>query len=334
MNFFEKLNIGRKVLQGVIFRKKFPLVVGWNITYRCNLQCKYCRFWEEKAEELSPKKVLYLITELASCGIKFITFTGGEPLLREDLPDMINFCRAKKMYVSVNSNGTLVKQKIKEIRGADAIKLSLDGPKHVNDAIRGPGVHDKVIEAIEACKKEKIKVNIVTVISKHNISHIPYILELAEKYDIGVCFQPTDRNHFGGRDKREYGIVDEEDFREVISFLIDKKLEGNKFIDNSIAGLRHLYHWPKPKKIPCLKRLFSCDIEPDGRIFICDDFPNSQKYLVPIESTFKESFNNLSLPYSCRQCWTASLVEFNLMANFKPASMVYMWKKFKGGSSD
>ena len=327
MNFFEKLNIGRKVLQGVIFRKKFPLVVGWNITYRCNLQCKYCRFWEEKAEELSPKKVLYLITELASCGIKFITFTGGEPLLREDLPDMINFCRAKKMYVSVNSNGTLVKQKIKEIRGADAIKLSLDGPKHVNDAIRGPGVHDKVIEAIEACKKEKIKVNIVTVISKHNISHIPYILELAEKYDIGVYFQPADRNLSGDTSKGIPLIPEEGDYKKVIAYLIKKKSQGCVAINTSLSGLRHLYNWPKPKKIFCSVSLCHFFIEPDGKIFICDAFPHHQRFLIPVNTNLKESFDNLSFPYPCEECWGSSMVEFNLTGNFKLDSMLNVWKR-------
>jgi len=331
MNFLEKLNIGYKVLQGVIFRKKFPLVVGWNITYRCNLQCKYCQFWEEKSEELSLENVLCMITELAVCGIKLISFSGGEPLLREDLPEIINFCKSKKIYVSINSNGTLIKQRIKEIHNIDAIKLSLDGPRHINDAIRGLGVHDKVIEAIEICKKENIKVDIVTVISKDNISHIPYVLEVAGKHSIGVYFQPADENHFSNRDKREHVICDEEDFKEIINFLIGKKLGGNKFINNSITGLKHLYYWPKSRKMPCLRRLFSCDIEPDGRIFICDDFPNHQKYLVSIKSTFKETFNNLSLPHPCRQCWTASLVEFNLMASFRPANIAYMWGKFKSG---
>lgn len=329
MKFLEKLVIGQKVLQGIAFRKKFPLAVGWNITYRCNLQCKYCGFWQKKAEELSAKDIFRLIKELASCGTKFIGFSGGEPLLKEELPEIIDFCKMKKIYVSINSNGTLVKQGIKGIRNADAIKLSLDGPRHINDAVRGEGVHDKVIEAIEICKREKIKVNIVTVISKYNIFHIPYVLKVAEKYNVGVYFQPADRNHSGDSDEKESGIIDEAHFKKIVNFLIDEKLKGNKFIDNSTAGLRHLYHWPNPKKIFCLKSLFVCDIEPDGRIFICDDFPDSQRYTVPVNSSFKESFDNLSLPHPCKQCWTASLVEFNLMGSFKLGSMVSMWKRFR-----
>ncbi len=332
MNFCEKLNISCKALRGIIFRKKFPLAVGWNITYRCDLQCKYCQFRGKKVEELSLEKVLCMITELASCGLKLISFSGGEPLLRRDLPDIINFCKSKKIYVSINSNGVLIKQRIKEICNVDAIKLSLDGPRHINDAIRGPGVHDKVIEAIEICKKENIKVNIVTLISRNNISHIPYVLEVAKKYNVGVYFQPADKNGSCDSNKDILSeMPDEADYEACIFSLINEKENKNKVISNSLAGLKHLYYWPKPKKIFCLRKLFSCDIEPDGRIFICDDFPNYQKYLVSTKSTFKEVFNNLVLPYPCRQCWTASLVEFNLMVSFKPANIVRMWKKFKDG---
>ena len=330
MNLLEKLNISRKILQAIAFRKRLPLIVGWRITERCNLSCKYCGYSEKKHEELNTASIFKIIRELDCLGTKFVSFDGGEPLLREDLPDMINFCRAKKMYVSVNSNGTLVKQKIKEIRGADAIKLSLDGPKHVNDAIRGPGVHDKVIEAIEACKKEKIKVNIVTVISKHNISHIPYILELAENYDIGVYFQPVNRYGSSNSDKDITSeIPDAKDYKRVISFLINEKRKTSKFISNSIAGLRHLYYWPKPKKMFCLASLIFCSIEPNGKIFICDNFPDYRRFSVPTNPELKESFNNLSLPHPCRQCWTASLVELNLLGSLNLNSIAEMRRRLK-----
>jgi len=99
----------------MVFKKRFPLAVGWNITYRCNLQCKYCGWWENRASELNTKDIIGLIKELAFLGTKFISFSGGEPLLREDLGDIIDFCKMKGIYVSINSNGTLVKEKIKNI---------------------------------------------------------------------------------------------------------------------------------------------------------------------------------------------------------------------------
>ncbi len=76
MNFLEKLNISRKVLLARIFKRKIPLAVSFNITYRCNLQCKYCGYRERKVEELNTKEILRLIKELTALGTKFITVTG------------------------------------------------------------------------------------------------------------------------------------------------------------------------------------------------------------------------------------------------------------------
>ena len=330
MNFLEKINISRKVLLARITKRKIPLAVSFNITYRCNLKCRYCRYREREVKELNTKEIFRLIEELSCSGIRCITFTGGEPFLREDLPEIINFCKSKKIYVSINSNGTLLKEMIGKIKGIGNIQISLDGPRHINDAIRGLGVHDKVIEAIEICKKENIKVNIVTVISKYNISHIPYVLEVADKHNIGVYFQPADK--YGSCDSSKdivSEIPDEIDYKACISFLINEKKNKNKVINSSLAGLKHLYNWPKPKKIFCLLSLIFCSIEPNGKIFICDNFPDYKKFLVSLDSQFKKSFDSLSLPHSCHQCWTASLVELNLSGSFNLSSIFEIIKRFK-----
>ena len=329
MNFLEKLNTSRKFLQAVVFKKRSPLSISWNITYRCNLKCGYCGAWEKKVKELSTKKVFAIIDEFINMGTKFIKFSGGEPLLREDLGQIIDFCKRKKLYVLLNSNGTLVKKEQEKLKGVKEIQLSLDGPPQINDAIRGRGVHDKVIEAVKICKDRNISVMLTTVISKYNISHIPYILDIAKEYKIGVQFQPADQI-FSYRDNKNINFLfspKEEDYRKVISFLLEEKSKGNKFIYNSISGLKHIYHWPKPQKINCLLSLLRCHIEPDGRIFVCNDFRNYQKYLVSVDVSYKESFDKLSLPYPCKECWCSD-IEYNMCESFKLDSLLDMWKRF------
>ena len=329
MNFFEKLNTSQKFLQSIIFKKRFPLSVSWNITYRCNLQCGYCGAWEKKIEELDTKKVFAVIEEFVSMGTKFIKFSGGEPLLREDLGQIIDFCKRKNLQVFLNSNGTLIKEELKKIKGVEEIQLSLDGPPEVHDAIRGRGVHDKVIEAIKICKDNNIGVILTAVISKHNISHIPYILNIAKKYKVGMQFQPADQifSYSDNKDINSLFSPDEKDYKKVINFLLKEKSKGNKFIYNSFSGLKHLYHWPNPRKINCLLRLLRCYIEPDGRIFVCNDFRGYQKYLVSVDVSYKESFDNLSLPYPCKECWCAD-IEYNMCERLKLDSLLDMWKRF------
>lgn len=335
MNLQEKKAISRKVLQALIFKKKFPLVISWDLTYRCNLQCTYCSFWEKKTGELDTKVILHRIEELIAAGTKFIKFSGGEPLLRDDLGDIIEFCRRRKIYVGLDSNGTLVKRQLKKIQRANEIKFSFDGPRDVHDAIRGNGVYDKVIEAVELCKRKKIKVGLRTVISKWNISQIDHVLQIAKDYEIGVDFQPADRITSGNPDKEIFLIPDESEYKKVIAFLIQKKLKGHPCINSSLSALRHLYFWPNRKEIYCFARLSHCYIQPDGRISLCPNHPSSSLCSISINHSFKEAFNSLSLSSRCDRCWCSSMVDFNLLGGLKLDAILTLWKKFsdsKNGS--
>ncbi len=326
---FEKIDITCKVLRSIIFKIKFPLGVTWNITYRCNLKCGYCGIWQKKVEELDTQSVFNIINELANSGTKFIKFTGGEPILRKDFEDIVSFCKAKNMHVFINSNGSLIKKEFSKIEDIDEVQFSLDGPRHIHDAIRGIGVHDNVIEAIEICKDRNINVFLNTVLSKYNIAHISYILNVAKKYKIGVFFQPVAQSLANSDDDilALFG-AEEKEYKEIINYLMEEKLRGNKYISNSISGLRYIYCWPHPQKINCAVSFIHLLLEPDGKIFICNIYPNYQKYLVSISASVRETFDRVRLPQACSECWCGSLTEFNLAVNLKLDSMLETWKRF------
>lgn len=318
-----------KVIYALAFKKKTPLAVSWNITYKCNLRCGYCGAYEKNTEELDTKSVLSVVSEFAGLGTRLIKFSGGEPLLREDIGEIIEFCRYKKLGVLINSNGILVKKKINEIKNIDEIQLSLDGTKDEHDFIRGAGTFDKTVEAIEICKREGIKVIITTVISRYNTSCVPYMVDLAGKYNVGIQFQPVDQMYStnSSKDIRLLFSPSENEFKKAIAYIISIKKKGNKSIHNSISALRHIYYWPQPRKVKCLLDLIHCHIEPDGRIFICSEFPGYHEHLVKIGQSCKEAFCRLSLPYKCKECWSSD-AEYCMCADFKLDSMFEMWKRF------
>jgi MoaA/NifB/PqqE/SkfB family radical SAM enzyme len=271
-----------------------------------------------------------MVRELSDLGVKFISLSGGEPFLREDLSEIVRFCRTKNIYVIIKSNGTLLREEFWKVQNANKIQLSLDGSRDVHDAIRGKGVYDKVIDAIIICKDNNIEVNITTVISKFNINVIPYVLEIAKRYEVVVNFQPVDKSLSGNSQKDIKSIfsVKEHNYKEGISLLIREKLKGNRFIGNSFEGLKYLYYWPSPRKIQCLATLTSCFIEPDGKIFICDMFKGYQKYLVKVEKSFKDSFDKLLLPFPCENCWSGVMAEFNLCGRLNPKMLLDLWRRF------
>ena len=318
MRISEKIVLSKDLIKVLLFKKRMPLVVGWNITYRCNLKCTYCEYWNRDAEELSLERRFHLIEELASLGTKVIILSGGEPLLVKDLDLIIDLCKKKNMYVVISTNGTLIKTHFKIIENCDEVNLSLDGPRDINDLARGVGVYDKVIEAIEILNSKQKKIVLTTVISKYNVNHLSHMLKIASKYKIGVYFQPAGKRASGKKPNEFLDLYGpyQKQYMCAISYLINEKRRGNRFIKNSLQSLGRFYDRGNMRKIRCPVYLYSCIMEPGGKIFTCDMSPGYPKGLVSINKGFKEAFESLQ-PLKCdgKQC-NAKMAELNLLSGF------------------
>ena len=98
--------------------KCIPFKVDWEITYRCNLRCSHCYQTGASGEkELTTEEIYSALDELADLGCLYLTFTGGEILLREDLFDIAKYARKKEFAIRLFTNGTLIDEKV-----ADKIK--------------------------------------------------------------------------------------------------------------------------------------------------------------------------------------------------------------------
>jgi 12,18-didecarboxysiroheme deacetylase len=174
---------------------KRPVVV-WNITRRCNLKCVHCyAHAKDKAfkDELTTEQDLELNDDLARFGVPVILFSGGEPLVRKDLPELADYAVKKGMRAVISTNGTLISAKkaqtLKDI-GLSYVGISLDGMQEVNDRFRGVrGAFNSALEGIKNCQAAGIKVGLRFTINKFNVTEIPHVFDLLEEMDIPrVCF--------------------------------------------------------------------------------------------------------------------------------------------------
>ena len=157
---------------------KGPLTVGWDITHMCNLRCKHCYANAGKRieEEFSLEEIKKIVDELDSLGTVLIALAGGEPMLRKDIYEIISYIKSKGMEVFLNTNGTMINEDtIIELinAGLTHIEISVDGLEEDHDFIRGKGSFEKVLNALEICKKYNIKVGIMSTLFKHNYKNIP-----------------------------------------------------------------------------------------------------------------------------------------------------------------
>jgi 12,18-didecarboxysiroheme deacetylase len=174
---------------------KRPVVV-WNITRACNLKCVHCYAHATQgatSDELSTAEGRRMIDDLAEFGAPVLLFSGGEPLVRKDLPELAAYAVQKGMRAVISTNGTLIDrpmaQTLKQI-GLSYVGISLDGLEPVNDHFRGiKGAYRKALRGIQACQEAGIKVGLRFTINKRNVQEIPGIFDLLEELEIPrVCF--------------------------------------------------------------------------------------------------------------------------------------------------
>ena len=213
------------------FSKDKKPVVVWNMGRRCNLKCIHCYAQSrdiEYEDELTTQQGKELIDDLAQFGSPVILFSGGEPTMRKDLPELAMHARDKGMRAVISTNGTLIDEKMAKVLkdiGLSYVGVSLDGMRETNDKFRGvPGAFDAALQGMRNCKKEGIKVGLRFTINKKNAQDIPAIFDLLEEEGIPrVCFYHL---VYSGRGSK---LVEEdlshEESRRVVDLIMDKTKE-------------------------------------------------------------------------------------------------------------
>jgi len=206
---------------------KKPIVV-WNCTHRCNLKCIHCysQSGEQTVEnELTRREGEALLEDLAEFGVPVVLFSGGEPLTREDLPQLIKRTGELGMRTVVSTNGTLIDEKTAEKLKESAVSyvgISLDGMRQTNDWFRGQeGAFEAALRGIRLCRMAGVKVGLRFTINKRNAAEIPDIFQLLSDEDIPrVCFYHLVYTGRAGKLMAE--DLDHGQTRAVVNMIIDR----------------------------------------------------------------------------------------------------------------
>lgn len=320
--------------------KRVPLAVRFQLTNRCPSRCLYCNLWQMPSEELTTKQVFSILDELAEMGTKRISFSGGEPLLRDDLGKIIDCAVSKGISVSINTNGVKVPEKIRELKNLDLIKISIDGPRDINNKVRGyKQAYDWVISAAEAAQKQGIKFTFCTTLTRYNLteytsrkakfnlSSIEFMVNLARKYKTMVAFQPLKTIYRGVKNISAL-YPTEEEWKKAIKELRILKKKYPKNIRNSFSLIDHIQNWPRYKKIPCWAGKIFCIIDVNGDVVPCDrvDYPTPHKASrgtvlterIPnaVKLGFKEAFKRMP-EARCSGCGFCGSMELNFLLSLK-----------------
>lgn len=196
-NFGDKLRYvhGASKQKNGVSSEHGPVVV-WNCTKTCNLKCMHCYADSDGKKyegELGTKEAKALINDFSEFRVPVILFSGGEPLLREDLFDLIEHAANHKIRSTISTNGTLIDKevamRIKQNR-VGYVGISLDGIGSKHDEFRrSKGCFDEALNGIRNCREANQKVGLRFTINKHNYNQLEDIFHLIKEEKINrVCF--------------------------------------------------------------------------------------------------------------------------------------------------
>jgi radical SAM protein with 4Fe4S-binding SPASM domain len=284
----EMARMGRQIAKG-LFWHTAPVEVGWDVTYRCNARCAYCTNWTTDHPVMPMKSVRKVVDRVARLGTFQMSLSGGEPLTRKDIVEIVRLIKASRMRCSIVSNGSLGRRELyRDLLGAglDSLVFSLDGAtKETHERFRHGTSFEKVIRSIQTCQEliaehgYRTRIATNTVLTNANIDEIPKIAALVRGLGIkDFKFQPVWKQHFTtehllhqtGDDFNEvYGFPREKEelLRKAVELI--KQVGASNLPDFTDRFVDFYLGTDRAREIPCYALRAFVAIDADGNVFPC-----------------------------------------------------------------
>ncbi len=167
-------------------------IVPWRCTYQCDSNCIHCLSAGKTAAkgEISTEDAKKLVDKVAEFGATFFGITGGQPFLRKDLFEVLEYATKKGLYTSIITDGRLLDEEALKniVKLQTKISVSIDGAKETNDAIRGEGAYEAALSAIKRLSEQKL-LNVLVYtfanagkVTNANEADMRHVLDLARQF--------------------------------------------------------------------------------------------------------------------------------------------------------
>lgn len=254
------------------------------LTNRCNMRCVMCRQWREEPKlELSTDKWKKIIDDLKKNGIRNIHFTGGEPLLRADLTELVSFARGNGFTIGMTTNGMLLTTDVlgKLIdAGLRSVALSMDALSGEYEKIRGAQDSYKKLEGAavtvaEAMRHRGIDAYINFTLMKSNIDEFGNVKKFADRLGIpiGICLLDKESSIFDldeNETKFWIGDSEKEKLKKLLDFLKIELIRNSSTLHINYTGIDYIESYFKDPRQACIPCVISQDrifIDPYGNLF-------------------------------------------------------------------
>jgi MoaA/NifB/PqqE/SkfB family radical SAM enzyme len=289
---------------------KRPYHVQWLVTRKCNYRCKGCNVWrDQNTKELSVEEIKKGLDILKELDVIEIVFSGGAPLLREDIGEILEYA-SRSFITTVYDNGSLAEEKTEALRKADFVAISLDTLDAArNDDAKGvKGAFEKAMNAIDTLHAEGISVAVSPTISQMNVREmVDFTKHFAGKgiplwyclYSYDTSVDPDQLFKIGKRNEA-FDIVDKKEMVDLCDSLLELKKQNSNIMVTTklLEAVKHLYeHGERTWKCHALQNFFMIDNlgrvagchlrEPVATVFDLPEVWNSRRFKA-LRMTYRE----------------------------------------------
>ena len=173
-----------------------PILCNYYVTYRCNAYCGFCHFGDHSlfqgSKHAKREDVLRNLPELRSLGVRFIDFTGGEPLLHPDIAEIVSEAKKLGMQTSVTTNGLLYPKHAEKLAGkVDLLHFSLDSAdRGQHDEMRGVSCFEKIVESVGIARQLGEQPDILFTVTNENFLQLPAVYEMTREWGLVLMINP------------------------------------------------------------------------------------------------------------------------------------------------
>jgi AdoMet-dependent heme synthase len=249
-----------------------PLSAHLDITYRCNERCEHCYLDHHGNGEMSTAEILATLDQLADAGVLFLTISGGEPLIRRDCFEIIEYARALRFNVKLKTNAVLIREKeARRLRELNVEQIQISVYSHraeIHDGIsKLPGSLNRTLAGVRRLRSHGLKVTLANVLMKSNFRDSEGVRQLAAEVGAHYTLDPTITPMMDGDTSVLRLRLPSDNLRAV-------------FQDPRLVGDVAAFCAPPPpvdedvlEGLPCSAGHTACYISPRGEVYPCVQFP-------------------------------------------------------------
>lgn len=309
-----------------------PFILSHLITSKCNCTCPICIWRSWSSDELSTAEIVKIYEDARRTGFAAVAIWGGEPLLRNDLAEIVLAARKLKLVTIVVTNGFLLPELSSElVPQLDALIVSLDFPSTKHDEFRGcSGLFERAIKGIEKARKvnSKLKLSINCTLTRANLEDIEPMIRLSELLGVSIAFSvPNICFDEGNIEYQKYRLA-KADLKLAFKKIKRYKLSGYR-VNNSRAYIDWFIRGNGIYRCRTLDTVMT--IQPDGKVKVC----LSRKPIADLRETTiakvlqMESYKRYQrLSHECNRCMDYGTVECAHLLSLEPRAIIGMAQAF------